>query len=162
MILQAEMAEGVKVKRKSRGGHRAYVNQVLPEAKGLAARQCTPETRPRIAQLKAILEQQLTCLRQLDQEILKDLVVEEGVTDEDIAEEAQIAGNLKGDIKGIAALAELLKQNPPSLQQQQPQSAGVSESTPNTSQNARVKLPKLEVKRFNEKNRRMTRILGLL
>ena len=61
-------------------------------------------------------------------------------------------GNLKGDINAtIAALVELLKQNPPKLQQQQPQSAGVSESTPTTSQNVCVKLPKLEVKRFNGK-----------
>ena len=114
MILQAEMTEAVKAnKRKSRGGHRAYVNQVLPQAKELVAGQCTAETRPRIAQLKASLEEQLTCLRQLDEEILRDLVDEEGVTDGDIAEEVQVAGNLKGDINAtIAALAELLKQKP--------------------------------------------------
>ena len=115
------MAEAVKAKRKSQGGHRAYVNQVLPEAKQLAAGQCTSETRPRIAQLKASLEEQLTCLRQLDEEILRDLVDVEGVTDEDIAEEAQVAGNLKGDINAtIAALAELLRQKPPSSQQEHP------------------------------------------
>ena len=109
--LQAEMAEAVKAKRKSRGGHRTYVNQVLPEAKELAAGQCTGETRPQIAQLKASLEEQLTCLRQLDKEILRDLVDVEGVTDEDITEEAQVTGNLKGDINAtIAALAELLRQ----------------------------------------------------
>ena len=108
--------------------------------------------RPRIAQLKASLKEQLTCLRQVDQEILKDLIQEEGVTDKDIMEEAQVVGNLKGDINAtIAALAELLKQNPPSLQQQQLHSARVSESTPTTSQNVCVKLPKLEVKRFNGK-----------
>ena len=114
MNLQAEMTEAVKAyKRKSRGGHRAYVNQVLPQAKELVAGQCTAETRPRIAQLKASLEEQLTCLRQLDEEILRDLVDEEGVTDGDIAEEVQVAGNLKGDISAtIAALAELLKQKP--------------------------------------------------
>ena len=153
MILQAEMTEAVKAnKRKSRGGHRAYVNQVLPQAKELVAGQCTAETRPRIAQLKASLEEQLTCLRQLDEEILRDLVDEEGVTDGDIAEEVQVAGNLKGDISAtIAALAELLKQKPPSSQQEHPQSAGVSEGTPATIQNVRVKLPKLEVKRFNGK-----------
>ena len=93
----------------------------------------------------------MTCLRQVDQEILKDLI-QEGVTDKDIMEEAQVVGNLKGDINAtIAALAELLKQNPPSLQQQQLHSARVSESTPTTSQNVRVKLPKLKVKRFNGK-----------
>ena len=147
------MTEAVKAnKRKSRGGHRAYVNQVLPQAKELVAGQYTVETRPRIAQLKASLEEQLTCLRQLDEEILRDLVDEEGVTDGDIAEEVQVAGNLKGDISAtIAALAELLKQKPPSSQQEHPQSAGVSEGTPATIQNVRVKLPKLEVKRFNGK-----------
>ena len=94
----------------------------------------------------------MTCLRQLDEDILRDLVDEEGVTDGDIAEEVQVAGNLKGDISAmIAALAELLKLKLPSSQQEHPQSAGVSEGTPATIQNVRVKLPKLEVKRFNGK-----------
>ena len=94
-------------------------------AKKLAAGQCTAETRLRIARLKASLEEQLTCLRQLDEEILRDLVNVEGVTDEDIAEEAQVAGNLKRNVNTtIAALAELLRQKPPSPQQEHPQSAG--------------------------------------
>lgn len=62
---------------------------------------------------------------------------------------------MKGDIKAtIAALAELLRPKPPSTQQEHPQSAGISEGTPATIQNnVRVKLPKLEVRRFLAKLR---------
>lgn len=98
------MAEAaVKTKRKTRGGHKAYVSQVLPEAKGYLEAQPTAESRLRIAQLKAALEEQLENLRKLDEEILRNLVEVEGVTDEDIAEEVQIAGNLKGEIKAITS-----------------------------------------------------------
>lgn len=65
----------------------------VPEAKGIAAVECTTDTRPRIAHLKASLEKQLTNLRQLDEEILRDLVGVEGVTDEEIAEEVRVAGD---------------------------------------------------------------------
>jgi len=83
---------------------------------------------------------------------LKALAEVEGTTNEDITEEAQVAGSLKGDINAaIAALAELLKQCPPSHQEVQPQSARASESTPATTQKVQVKLPKLEVKRFDGK-----------
>lgn len=91
------MAEAVKTKRKSRGGHKAYVSQVLSEAKVFIEKgESTVETRPRIVQLKASLEEQLESLRTLYAAILSDLVELEGVTDEEIAEEVQIAGNLKG------------------------------------------------------------------
>ena len=57
------MTEAVKTKRRTRGGHRAYVGQVLPEAKGfIEAGESTTETRPRIAQLKASLKEQLESL----------------------------------------------------------------------------------------------------
>ena len=93
------MAEAMKTKRRTRGGHRTYVSQVLPEAKGfIKAGESTTETRPRIAQLKASLEEQLESLRMLDAEILSGLVEQEGVTDKEIAEEVHIAGNLKGEI----------------------------------------------------------------
>ena len=94
------MAEATKTKRRTRGGHRAYVSQVLPEAKGfIKVGESTTETRQRIAQLKASLEEQLESLRMLDAEILSGLVEQEGVTNKEIAEEVQIAGNLKGEIK---------------------------------------------------------------
>ena len=76
------------------------MSQVLPEAQGsIKTGESTTETRPRIAQLKASLEEQLEKLRTLDAEILSGLVEQEGVTNKEIAEEVQIAGNLKGEIK---------------------------------------------------------------
>ena len=146
------MADALKTKRKTRGGHRAYVSQVLPEAKGLIeAGQSTAETRPRMAQLKASLEEQLESLRTLDAEILSGLVEQEGVTDEDIAEEVQIAGNLKGEIKAITTtLAELLTLKPESPVSPH-QSPPVASGNVATNSNVRAKLPKLEVRRFNGK-----------
>ena len=144
------MAEAVKTKRKTRGGHKAYVSQVLSEAKVFIEKgESTVETRPRIVQLKASLEEQLESLRTLDAAILSDLVELEGVTDEEIAEEVQIAGNLKGEIKAIiTTLAELL--TPKSESPVSPhQSLPVSSGNVATNSNVRAKLPKLEVRRFN-------------
>ena len=75
------------------------MTQILPKVKELVATgQCTPETRPRFTKLKASLEEQLTSLRQLDEEILNGLMSVEGVTDEEIAEKVRTAGDLKGQI----------------------------------------------------------------
>ncbi|XP_068749238.1 uncharacterized protein [Montipora capricornis] len=152
------MTELVKAKRKTRGGHKAYVTQILPKAKELVATgHCTPETRPRFTKLKASLEEQLTSLRQLDEEILNGLVSVEGVTDEEIAEEVRTAGDLKGEISAtITCLDDLLRpKSSGGHHKEHIQSATVSESpqvSPATSQpNIRVRLPKLEAKRFNGK-----------
>ena len=60
-------------------------------------------------QLKAMLEKQLNNLWELDEEILRDLLDLEGVTDYEIAQEVRTAGSLKGEIKVvIMSLAELL------------------------------------------------------
>ena len=144
------MAEAVKTKRRTRGGHRAYVSQVLPEAKGFIEEgESTTEMRPRNAHFKASLEEQLESLRTLDAQILSGLVEQEGVTDEEIAEEAQIAGKLKGEIKAITTtLAELLtpKSESPVSSHPNPSVASGNVATNNT---VRAKLPKLEVRCFN-------------
>ena len=75
------MAAAVKAKRISRGGHKAYVSQILVEVKGfMEAGESTSETRPIKTQPKASLEEQLEDLRKLDAEILSGLVEKEGVT----------------------------------------------------------------------------------
>ena len=96
------MGEAVKTKRRTQGGHRAYMSQVLPEAKGfIKAGESTTETWPKITQLKASLKEQLESLRTLDAEILSGLLEQESVTNKEIEEKVQIAGNLKGEIKAI-------------------------------------------------------------
>ena len=143
----------LKAKRKTRGGHRAYVSKVLAEAKGLIGTPCTASTKPRIVQLKAALEEQLANLRKLDEEILQELVGLESATDDEIADEVEAAGNLKGDIRAsIASLEDLLAPKPEGTtnpQQNQPIASGSSTSPAATSQpNVRVRFPKLEVKHF--------------
>lgn len=49
--------------------------------------------------LKCRLKNSLKNYERWTQEILSGLVEQEGVTDKEIAEEVQIAGNLKGEIK---------------------------------------------------------------
>ena len=107
--------------------------------------------------LKASLEEQLTSLRQLDEEILNGLVNVEGVTDEEIAE-VRTTGDLKGEISlTITSLDDLLRAKSSGAHHQEHiQNANASESpqvSPATSQpNMRVRLPKLdEAKRFNGK-----------
>lgn len=92
-------------------------------------------------------------MRKFDEDILRDLGGREGATNEEIAEEICITGHLKGDINEIiASLAELLKQNPSSLQQKHLQRASTSEGTPAMNQNnLHVRFPKLEVKCFKDK-----------
>ena len=105
--------------------------------------------RPRNAHFKASLEEQLESLRTLDAQILSGLVEQEGVTDEEIAEEAQIAGNLKGEIKAITTtLAKLLKPKSESPVSPHP-NPPVASGNVATNNNVRAKLPKLEVRRFN-------------
>lgn len=153
-----DMAELAKAKRKARGGHKAQVTQILPDAKEpVATGQCTPETRPRFTKLKASLEEQLTSLRQLDEEILNCLGSVKGITDEEIGEEVRTAVDLKGEIRAtITSLDDLLRPTSSSSHHQEHiQNANASESpqvSPATSQpNVRVKLPKLEANRFNGK-----------
>ena len=113
--------------------------------------------KPRIVQLKASLEEQLTNLRKLDEEILRDLVGVEGVTDEEIADEVRVAGTLKGDINAtIASLAELLRPKPPSTEQETHQSAG------HDSNERACEAPKARSETVLWKNRGVVRVLGLL
>ena len=91
------------------------------------------------------------------EEILNGLVSVEGVTDEEIAEEVRTAGDLKGEISAtITCLDDLLRpKSSGGHHEEHIQNATVSESpqvSPATSQpNIRVRLPKLEAKRFNGK-----------
>ena len=146
------MAEAVKTKRRTRGGHGAYVSQVLPEPEGfIKAGESTTEMRPSIARLETSLEEQLKKFKITGRRNLSGLVEQEGVTDKEISEEVQIAGNLKGEIRAITTtLAELLtpKSESPVSPHPNPPVAGGNMATNN---NVRAKLPKLEVRRFNGK-----------
>lgn len=79
------------------------------------------------------------------------IVEQEGVTDEEIAEEVQIAGNLIGEIKAITTtLAELLTPKSESPVSPHP-NPPVASGNVDTNNKVRAKLPKLEVRRFSGK-----------
>lgn len=82
---------------------------------------------------------------------MSGLVEQEGVTDKEIAEQVQTAGNLKGEIKAITTtLAELLTPKSESPVSPNP-NPPVASGNLATNNNTRVKLPKVEVRHFNGK-----------
>ena len=99
-------------------------------------------------QLKETLEEQLEITKKIDEDILNILVQMDDATDDDIAEEVQLAGELRGEIKAlITSLSDLLTQ-----QTEAPANAAplMSQTMPGPSktEKARAQLPKLGVKKF--------------
>ena len=148
------LEDALKSRRRARKGHRAYLKQIIAEAKGLL-QDYTEEQHPKAVQLKGTIEEQLDIVRKLDEEILKLLVEVDEVTDDEIAEEVTEAGDLRGEGKAlVTSISDL-------LQPKQEISISPPEPSPSTSSNSgqhgneasnfRVKLPKLEVKRFSGK-----------
>ena len=89
------LEDALKSRRRARKGHRAYLKQIVAEAKGLL-QDYTEEQHPKAVQLKGTLEEQQDIVRKLDEEILKLLVEVDEVTDDEIAEEVTEAGDLRG------------------------------------------------------------------
>ena len=107
------------------------------------------EKQLKAIQLKGTLEEQLELItKKIDEDILNILVQIEDVTDDEIAEEVQLAGDLRGEIKAlITSLSDLLTQNT-EAQASNPETSYSCPQTKNESSAARVKLPKLEAKKF--------------
>ena len=148
------LEDALKSRRRARKGHRAYLKQIVAEAKGLL-QDYTEEQHPKAVQLKGTLEEQLDIVRKLDEEILKLLVEVDEVTDDEIAEEVTEAGDLRGEGKAlVTSISDLLQPkqevsiSPP---EPSPSTSSTSGQHGNEASNFRVKLPKLEVKRFSGK-----------
>ena len=139
----------LKKKKKTRAGHRAYVTKIQPEVR-TCIENFDEDVKPRVIVLKTSLEEQLATLTELDKEILELLEEkEDAVEDEELENEIEESCNIRAEISAnITIMNALLVPTPQpaeSLAAEQP-----TETAP-PQKSVRVKLPKLEVKKFSGK-----------
>ena len=122
------------------------------------------ENKASLVKWKATLAEQLDKILPLDEGILAELVDDEKSTEEDVTAEIRDSARLKAEVtQRLAAIDEKLKVvtgTPPQASESGATSSILNESqenrhinaaTPATQKSARVKLPKLEVRKFNGK-----------
>ena len=140
---EASLEEIVMLKRRTRKGHRAYLKQVVEETKTLLEAYDTGQ-QLKAVQLKETLEEQLDFAKKIDEEILNILVQREGVADE------EIAGDIRGEIKALLiSLSHLARKS--GVQASDSETSHPDPHANNESSTVRVRLPKLETKRFTGK-----------
>ncbi|KAL9955950.1 hypothetical protein ACROYT_G037357 [Oculina patagonica] len=147
------LEEIVALKRRTRKGLRTHLQQVVEETKVLLE-SFDQGQHLKAVQLKETLEEQLDSLKKLDKEILNILVQIEGVSDDEIAEEVQRAGDTRGEIKALStSLSDLVSRK--SRVQDQDSDLATNHSGLNVNNESphvnNVRLPKLETKRFTGK-----------
>ena len=137
------MTELVK-KKKVRGGHRAHATKLLGTAREVLEEYDGTE-KDSLMQTKIALMEKLETLRRLDDTIL-DLVSAEEDGEEKIAAEIEDSENIKAEIPGVVlAIDEALKDNSAVVT---PTSQPVASSPAKNEKAAKVRLPKLEVRKF--------------
>ena len=148
-------------KKKVRAGHRGFLTGVLPDVD-----ECLysyeAEKKVELVKWHTVLKEQLDKILPLDEEIYAELIADEKSTEEDITAEIDRAAKLKADVlQRLAAIDEKLtvqtglseSQNmsgSPSSPYQNVVENGATSSSAN-SKTVRVKLPKLEVRKFSGK-----------
>ncbi|XP_028417209.1 uncharacterized protein LOC114541492 [Dendronephthya gigantea] len=134
---------GISRKRAERGGHRAYVTRSLARAKTLVE-EVTGESVLELNTLKLSLSDKRETIKKLDEQIL-GLIEDDG----DVEAEIESASKTSDEIyDGLAAIEMAIKRVELSNRQ-----AGSQQETSRAkaSAQARVKLPKLEVRKFSGK-----------
>ena len=140
------MAELAKA-RKKRSGHRAHVTKTLARVKEMT-NEPLPESITALMQLKLTLNEKIETITKLDEEIL-DLVTDDTEIEREIEESSEVKDDIHG---GIAAIEEKLAN---SAKKEQPRASTSHERTSFENSNhtvnqiPRVRLPKLEVKKFS-------------
>jgi len=149
--------------KKKRAGHRAFLTGILPEVDACLESHVV-ENKAELVKWKATLAEQLDKILPLDEGILAELVDDEKSTEEDVTAEIRDSARLKAEVtQRLAAIDEKLNVvtgTPPQASESGAMSSFLNESqendhinaaTPATQKSARVKLPKLEVRKFNGK-----------
>ena len=149
--------------KKKRAGHRAFLTGILPEVDACLESHVV-ENKAELVKWKATLAEQLDKILPLDEGILAELVDDEKSTEEDVTAEIRDSARLKAEVtQRLAAIDEKLNVvtgTPPQASESGATSSFLNESqenghinaaTPATQKSARVKLPKLEVRKFNGK-----------
>ena len=145
-------------KKKVRAGHRGFLTGILPEID--AGLENVETGKAKLVTWKATIKEQLEKILPLDEAILAELVAREESTEDEVAEEISRAASLKAETtKRLVTIDEKLTALNvlPSAMISAPASNPLNWSltenaaSPGTSANsktARVKLPKLEVRKF--------------
>jgi len=150
--------------KKVRAGHRGFLKKVLKDVDECFENAFATVRKSELQKWKANLKEQLDKILPLDQQILAELAADEKVTEEEIADEIERSGRLKADATQRLAeinerLAELAAPPAPAFappeQQESPSRSPnylIHYSPPSSQQKTvRVKLPKLEMRKFNGK-----------
>ena len=132
-------------KKQSRSGHRAYATKTLAKVKSLIE-SVLPEVKVELAQLKLTLVEKIETIKKLDDSIIDLLEKKEDI---EIETSSEFISEIHG---GLAAIEDAVKK----LDQKKSvvpveQSENISHTNLNASNNTRVKLPKLEVRKFSGK-----------
>ena len=145
-------------KKKVRAGHRGFLTGILPEID--AGLENVETGKAKLLTWKATIKEQLEKILPLDEAILAELVAKEESTEDEVAEEISRAASLKAEttqrlvtidekLTALNVLPSAMISAPAS----NPLNSNLTENaaSPGTSANsktARVKLPKLEVRKF--------------
>ena len=132
-------------KKQSRKGHRAYTTKTLSNMKGLME-SSSPGVAVELAQFKLTLTEKIETIKKLDESIV-DLLEKSEDVESEIETSSEFITEVYG---GIAAIDDALKK----LDKKKldvPVESAETVSQNNASNNTKVKLPKLEVRKFSGK-----------
>ena len=150
--------------KKVRAGHRGFLGSTLPEVDACLEKDAAA-AKAELIKWKVTLEEQLEKILPLDEQILSDLVEKEDSTEEEVPEEITRAASLKAEVtQRLVAIDERLSASsnvphpepstsqavntPPASNQNGAQNTSSPATTSGNQKTARVKLPKLEVRKF--------------
>ena len=134
--------ENLKRKKRTRNGHRSYVKKTITEINELLANEGSDRTL--MQGRKAALEEQLEMIQALDSEILKLLEEISDLGDDAVSNEIEEAASLRADVKATIWLIDERSKGQ--------SSASVVDGNERHSVRlsaVRVKLPKLEIRKFD-------------
>ena len=147
-------------KKKVRAGHRGFLTGVLTDVDE-CLNNYEAEKKVELAKWHTVLKEQLDKILPLDEKLYAELIADEKPTKEDTAAEIDKAARLKADVlQRLAAIDEKLAVLQPGLSESQNMSWSPSKnqnvenratSSSANSKTVKVKLPKLEVRKFSGK-----------
>ena len=151
--------------KKVRAGHRGFLASTLPEVDACLEKDAAA-AKAELIKWKVTLKEQLEKILPLDEQILAELVEKEDSTEDEVTEEITRAATLKADVtQRLVAIDERLTatsnvphpepstsqavSSPPASNQNGAQNTSSPATTSGNQKTARVKLPKLEVRKFS-------------
>jgi hypothetical protein len=130
-------------KKQSRSGYRGYTTKTLAKVKGLLEND-SPGVAVELTRLKLTLMEKIETIKKLDEAIIDMLE-----NSEDVESEIETSSEFISEVYGgVAAIDDALKKLDVPVEQS---AKNVSHSNSSISNNTKVRLPKLEVRKFSGK-----------